>query len=238
MDAERYEKDDPKGPPSVNNNNNNVNNQHFLNENEVAPESYDLEADNEGDKLTRHLSRVMTNPNNLERLESLSRILSSRRLSLASGGPGTLEIDPDDFDLNILLKTLRARFDEKGMIIKQTGIAWTGLTSDGIDASAAYGPSCSDAFYNLVNLPKTIKSKLNPPVRHIIRNTHGIVRDGEMLLVLGRPGSGCSTLLKTLAGETAGFTSVDGEVSYDGASMKDMIQNFKSEIIYNPEREY
>lgn len=37
----------------------------------------------------------------------------------------------------------------------------------------------------------------------ILRNFEGVVENGEMLLVLGPPGSGCSTLLKSLAGETA-----------------------------------
>lgn len=39
----------------------------------------------------------------------------------------------------------------------------------------------------------------------ILRNFEGVVEKGEMLLVLGPPGSGCSTLLKSLAGETAGL---------------------------------
>ena len=39
----------------------------------------------------------------------------------------------------------------------------------------------------------------------ILRNFEGLVKSGEMLVVLGRPGSGCSTLLKTIAGETSGF---------------------------------
>ncbi|TFL05156.1 putative ABC multidrug transporter [Pterulicium gracile] len=39
----------------------------------------------------------------------------------------------------------------------------------------------------------------------ILRNVDGLVRSGEMLIVLGRPGSGCTTFLKTLAGETHGF---------------------------------
>lgn len=37
----------------------------------------------------------------------------------------------------------------------------------------------------------------------ILRDFEGVVEKGEMLLVLGPPGSGCSTLLKSLAGETA-----------------------------------
>lgn len=40
---------------------------------------------------------------------------------------------------------------------------------------------------------------------------------GEMLVVLGRPGSGCSTLLKTISGETDGFfVDPTSEINYQG----------------------
>ena len=36
----------------------------------------------------------------------------------------------------------------------------------------------------------------------------GVIEDGEMLLVLGRPGSGCSTILKAISNKKAGFADV------------------------------
>ena len=48
----------------------------------------------------------------------------------------------------------------------------------------------------------------------ILRDMEGLVRSGEMLVVLGRPASGCSTLLKTMAGQTYGF-HVDGQSKFD-----------------------
>lgn len=51
----------------------------------------------------------------------------------------------------------------------------------------------------------------------ILRGCDGLVKAGEMLLVLGRPGSGCSTLLKTLAGETYGLQVDDAtQLNYQG----------------------
>ena len=51
----------------------------------------------------------------------------------------------------------------------------------------------------------------------ILRNFEGLVKSGEMLVVLGRPGSGCSTLLKTIAGETHGFYIGEGSrINYQG----------------------
>ena len=35
-----------------------------------------------------------------------------------------------------------------------------------------------------------------------------------MLLVLGRPGAGCTTLLKVLANRRTGFADVDGDVHF------------------------
>jgi ATP-binding cassette, subfamily G (WHITE), member 2, PDR len=51
----------------------------------------------------------------------------------------------------------------------------------------------------------------------ILRDIEGVVESGEVLVVLGRPGSGCSTLLKTLAVQTYGF-HVDGRshINYQG----------------------
>jgi ABC-type glutathione transport system ATPase component len=51
----------------------------------------------------------------------------------------------------------------------------------------------------------------------ILHGFEGVVADGEMLAVLGRPGSGCTTLLKTLAGETRGLKiGRDSEILYQG----------------------
>lgn len=49
--------------------------------------------------------------------------------------------------------------------------------------------------------------------RDLIHDFTGVVRDGEMLLVLGRPGSGCSTFLKAVANKREAFAGVEGDVS-------------------------
>ena len=56
-----------------------------------------------------------------------------------------------------------------------------------------------------------------------------------MLLVLGRPGSGCSTFLKVLGNQRFGYVSVDGDVTYGGTDAKQMAKNFRGEVLYNPE---
>ncbi|KAI9151516.1 ABC multidrug transporter atrG [Paramyrothecium foliicola] len=67
----------------------------------------------------------------------------------------------------------------------------------------------------------------------IIQKISGLVKPGEMLLVLGRPGSGCSTFLKTLAGDTHGFQlDSESKINYQGISFDQMHRDFKGERIY------
>ena len=56
-----------------------------------------------------------------------------------------------------------------------------------------------------------------------------------MLLVLGRPGSGCSTFLKVLANQRFGYESIEGDVTYGGTDAKTMAKHYRGEILYNPE---
>ncbi|PYI09696.1 hypothetical protein BO78DRAFT_307994 [Aspergillus sclerotiicarbonarius CBS 121057] len=72
----------------------------------------------------------------------------------------------------------------------------------------------------------------------ILRNFEGFVHSGEMLVVLGRPGSGCSTFLKTIAGETHGLWLDHGtDIQYQGISWDQMHSRFRGEVIYQAETE-
>ena len=53
-----------------------------------------------------------------------------------------------------------------------------------------------------------------------------------MLLVLGRPGSGCSTFLKVLGNQRAGYESVQGDVRYGGIDSEKMAKNYRSEGVF------
>ncbi|KAK5295317.1 ATP-binding cassette transporter snq2, partial [Cryomyces antarcticus] len=63
----------------------------------------------------------------------------------------------------------------------------------------------------------------------------GVVRDGEMMLVLGRPGSGCSTFLKAVSNNREGYAEVTGEVSYGGIPAVKQKKMYRGEVNYNPE---
>ena len=69
--------------------------------------------------------------------------------------------------------------------------------------------------------------------RTLLHDFSGSVKDGEMLLVLGRPGSGCSTLVKTIAMQTEGYENVEGEISYGGLTPTEVKERYRGQVVYN-----
>jgi ABC-type multidrug transport system ATPase subunit len=63
----------------------------------------------------------------------------------------------------------------------------------------------------------------------------GLAKPGEMILVLGCPGSGCTTFLKAIANERGKYSSVAGEVCYAGIDFVEMRETYKGETVYNPD---
>ena len=59
-----------------------------------------------------------------------------------------------------------------------------------------------------------------------------------MCLVLGTPGSGCSTFLKTIANERQDFHYVGGDIRYAGIDAEEMAKTYKGELVYNAEGVY
>ncbi|ATZ56652.1 hypothetical protein BCIN_13g04870 [Botrytis cinerea B05.10] len=67
----------------------------------------------------------------------------------------------------------------------------------------------------------------------ILKGFDGLIEHGEMLLVLGRPGSGVSSFLKTISGNTRGlFVEPDSDINYQGVSVSEMHTRFRGEVIY------
>ncbi|KAF9875080.1 ABC multidrug transporter [Colletotrichum karsti] len=92
-----------------------------------------------------------------------------------------------------------------------------------------FGSTCLSVLGDLVPFSKSKKSK-----RHILQNVHGQVRPGEMLLVLGRPGSGCTSLLKVISNHREEFHHVGGDVRYGDLGPKGA-QQFRNQIAMNTE---
>ena len=56
-----------------------------------------------------------------------------------------------------------------------------------------------------------------------------------MCLVLGCPGAGCSTFLKTIANQRGEYADVKGDVRYAGIDAPEMAKYYRGEVAYNQE---
>ena len=54
-------------------------------------------------------------------------------------------------------------------------------------------------------------------------------------MVLGSPGSGCTTLLKTLSNQTTGYHSVSGDVHFSSLTPDTLANHYRGDVQYCPE---
>jgi ATP-binding cassette subfamily G (WHITE) protein 2 (SNQ2) len=109
----------------------------------------------------------------------------------------------------------------------------------GIGGSKNIVRTFPDAIWGFFNVFGTMRSILGLDNKgeevDILKNFQGVLKPGEMCLVLGRPGSGCTTFLKVIANQRFGYTKVDGEVMYGRFSADTFSKRYRGESVYNQE---
>ncbi|KAL2450239.1 ABC multidrug transporter atrF [Exophiala dermatitidis] len=171
--------------------------------------------------------------------DDLFKVLSQRRTNTSNRS------DPEEEDqierlMSRMFGKARQEHSEEEKT-RHSGVVFRDLTVKGVGLGASLQPTVGDIFMGLPRMLKRFFTKgakaaaAKPPVRELLSNFDGCVRPGEMLLVLGRPGAGCSTFLKTFCNQREGFEAVEGEVTYGGTDAKTMKKSFRGEVIYNPE---
>ncbi|PLB48341.1 pleiotropic drug resistance protein, ABC superfamily [Aspergillus steynii IBT 23096] len=118
---------------------------------------------------------------------------------------------------------------------REAGIAFRNLSVHGYGSPTDYQKDVFNAVFQVAALARAIAGSGKQKIQ-ILQDFAGVVKSGEMLVVLGRPGSGCSTFLKTLAGEMNGIhMDANAEINYQGIPAKQMRKQFKGEAIYTAE---
>lgn len=122
---------------------------------------------------------------------------------------------------------------------RRTGVSFRNLSVHGFGKPTDFQKDVVNVFISLFDSARRfLGSHRGEHKIQILRNLDGLVKSGEMLVVLGRPGSGCSTFLKTIAGETHGiYVDAESDIQYSGISPKIMHDHFRGEVIYNAENE-
>jgi ATP-binding cassette subfamily G (WHITE) protein 2 (PDR) len=119
---------------------------------------------------------------------------------------------------------------------RSSGLAFRNLSVHGFGSATDYQKTLFNAPLEALTVAKGLLGMRKDQKIQILRDFDGLLHSGEMLVVLGPPGSGCSTLLKTITGETAGINvSKESYLNYKGISPKQMHTHFKGEAIYTAE---
>lgn len=153
----------------------------------------------------------------------------------------------ETFDLREYLSSSNDKATQAGIKHKHVGVTWEDLEVEvvgGIDHKF-YIRTFGQAVLEFILLPYTwlmmIINALLPskkggmPTRTILHKQSGVLKPGEMCLVLGCPGSGCTTFLKAIANQRREYSRVSGDVRYAGIDAEEMGKIYKGEVVYNQE---
>lgn len=169
---------------------------------------------------------------------------ASRRKSRASVGDPEKNAHAEDnevesiFDLEAALRGGLDREREVGIKSKHIGVYWNDLTVKGYGGMSNFVPTFPDAFVNFFDVITPVIRMLGlgpkPEQVALLDRFKGVCKPGEMVLVLGKPGSGCTTFLKTIANQRWGYTAVEGEVLY-GKWKNTEFDQYRGEAVYSAE---
>ncbi|KAF4949226.1 hypothetical protein FSARC_13532 [Fusarium sarcochroum] len=175
--------------------------------------------------LARQLSRVSTT--------------ADAELHAFSPLPGT-RLDPNssNFDPRAWVKAfVKLAESEAGSApTRSLGVAWKNLNVFGWGSGAEHQKTFVDYPLDAVKFLVGLVGGGKKRRVDILRNFEGVIEQGELLLVLGPPGSGCSTLLKTIAGMTAGLeVGSNAYMNFRGIDESHMRSSFRGDVLYNAE---
>ena len=188
-------------------------------------------------ELNRELSGISQGSKGLERSRS--------RRSRTSRSEKDADVERVDtrasqrFDLEDTLRGHREMDMEVGIRSKRIGVLWEDLRVCGIGGVRNFVKTFPDAFLSFFNVPGIIMGWTGMGKKgrefDILRGFRGLAKPGEMVLVLGKPSSGCTTFLKVIANQRFGYTKVEGDVLYGPYDAKTFSERYRGEAVYNQE---
>ncbi|KAK7955249.1 putative ABC1 transport protein [Apiospora saccharicola] len=195
-----------------------------------APQVSYLVDENERRELGRVASRMSraSTPGALMHLQGFN--------TMADSDPA-LNPEKSEFDVGKWLKIVARKFEVAGFGPKHTGVRFKNLDVLGSGEAVQVQGTVSDILLGPFREAKKLAThRGGSSQKKILRNFNGLLENHELLIVLGRPGSGCSTLLKTLCGELHGLKlGGKSKIDYSGVSQTQMLKEFKGELQYNQE---
>ncbi|CAG8292267.1 unnamed protein product [Penicillium olsonii] len=122
---------------------------------------------------------------------------------------------------------------------RRLGVAFDDITVEGHAGSQRTVMDLPEILIQILRAPLDMVDqairKRTKPRRNLVQGVSGVALPGETMLVLGRPGSGCTTVLKVIANNRESFEGVTGDVNYGGIGAQEMKDELKSEVVYSSE---
>ena len=172
-------------------------------------------------------TRTTTRPDELERIDTVAGMeLTDPRLN------------PKDpaFDFFIWARMLMRLLEQDNIKTRRAGFTFKDLTVSGTGAALQLQQNVGSTFMIPFRFRETFLA--HAPEKRILNKFNGTVHSGEMLVVLGRPGSGCTTFLKSICGELNGLDiSKESVIHYNGIEQAVFTKELRGEIVYNSENE-
>ncbi|GAA5814667.1 hypothetical protein MFLAVUS_008166 [Mucor flavus] len=168
--------------------------------------------------------------------EDLRRELSRRSQRTSHSKAEEGQADSEDFNLDEFLHGISRKQDDGGHKKKHIGVSWRNLHVEGLGADAYTIPTVISSAVSLFKFWKLFQKKTTS-TKYIIDDLTGCCRDGEMLLVLGRPGAGCTSFLKVISNMRESYTHIGGDVSYGGIDPKTFSERYRGQVCYNGEED-
>lgn len=121
-----------------------------------------------------------------------------------------------NFNARVWAKTVVDKVTGDGYQFRTSGVAFQNLNVHGFGSATDYQKDVMNVWLEAVGLARKLTGRKDRRI-DILRNVDGLVRKGEMLVVLGPPGAGCTTFLKTIAGDYNGiFMDDNSYFNYQG----------------------
>lgn len=194
--------------------------------------------------LNGELDSANNNTNN-QNGESLYKTLSV--LSNDYGlNPFHTETDPrlnplsENFDSRLWVKNMRKLMDMDPSHYKPSSlsVSFKDLSVRGVSSGDELQPTVSTLPVDFITgtLRKCMTIKGSSSGVEILKPMSALLKSGSLTLVLGKPGAGCTTLLRTISANTAGLkVDKNSSITYEGFSVQDIQKYFRGEVIYSSE---
>lgn len=150
-----------------------------------------------------------------------------------------LNPESENFNAKFWVKNMRKLFDNDPEYYKPSklGLAYRNLRAYGVAADSDYQPTVTNGLWKMATDYYHGARKIDESrCFDILKTMDGYFHPGEVTVVLGRPGSGCSTLLKTIACNTYGFEiGLELKISYDGMAPEEIEKHHRGDVVYSAE---